>query len=118
MVVSVFFGIAFLRDWNENGPFPVLWPLLSFPNYAATKQRCSLCIAVIYGTMRVKGRWGRRPCVHRPPPGRLTVKQVKLAPLGERGTEKKGDFSLKNVNQNSQISQSVASDDLEETLLV
>ena len=22
-------GIAFLRDWNENRPFPVLWPLLS-----------------------------------------------------------------------------------------
>ena len=21
-----------LWDWNENGPFPVLWPLLSFPN--------------------------------------------------------------------------------------
>ena len=27
-----FFGIAFLQDWNENWPFPVLWPLLSFPN--------------------------------------------------------------------------------------
>ena len=27
-----FFGIAFLWDWNENGPFPVLWSLLSFPN--------------------------------------------------------------------------------------
>ena len=26
-----FFSIAFLRDWNENSPFPVLWPLLSFP---------------------------------------------------------------------------------------
>ena len=26
-VVWAFFGIAFLRDWNENGPFPVLWPL-------------------------------------------------------------------------------------------
>ena len=24
--------IAFLWDWNENWPFPVLWPLLSFPN--------------------------------------------------------------------------------------
>ena len=31
-VVWTFFGIAFLRDWNENWPFPVLWPLLSFPN--------------------------------------------------------------------------------------
>ena len=32
VVVWAFFGIAFLRDWNENWPFPVLWPLLSFPN--------------------------------------------------------------------------------------
>ena len=34
-VVWVFFGIAFLWDWNENWPFPVLWPLLSFPNFLA-----------------------------------------------------------------------------------
>ena len=33
--VWAFFGIAFLRDWNENWPFPVLWPLLSFPNLLA-----------------------------------------------------------------------------------
>ena len=31
-VVWAFFGIAFL-NWNENWPFPVLWPLLSFPNF-------------------------------------------------------------------------------------
>ena len=30
VVVWAFFGIAFLRDWNENGPFPVLWTLLIF----------------------------------------------------------------------------------------
>ena len=34
-VVWAFFGIAFLRNWNENWPFPVLWPLLSFPNLLA-----------------------------------------------------------------------------------
>ena len=34
-VVWAFFGIAFLRDWNENWPFPVLWPLLSFPKLLA-----------------------------------------------------------------------------------
>ena len=34
-VVWAFFGITFLWDWNENGPFPVLWPLLSFPNLQA-----------------------------------------------------------------------------------
>ena len=30
-VLWAFFGIAFLWDWNENWPCPVLWPLLSFP---------------------------------------------------------------------------------------
>ena len=32
VVVWAFFVIAFLWDYNENWPFPVLWPLLSFPN--------------------------------------------------------------------------------------
>ena len=35
VVVWAFFWIAFLWDWNENWPFPVLWPLLSFPNLLA-----------------------------------------------------------------------------------
>ena len=35
LAVWAFFGIAFLWDWNENWPFPVLWPLLSFPNLQA-----------------------------------------------------------------------------------
>ena len=35
VVVWAFFGIAFLWDRNENWPFPVLWPLLSFPNVLA-----------------------------------------------------------------------------------
>ena len=30
VVVWAFFGIAFLWDWSENWPSPVLWPLLSF----------------------------------------------------------------------------------------
>ena len=34
-VVWAFFSIAFLWDWNANWPFPVLWPLLSFPNLLA-----------------------------------------------------------------------------------
>ena len=39
-VVGAFFGIAFLWDWNENWPFPVLSlfqsrPLWSFPNLLA-----------------------------------------------------------------------------------
>ena len=35
VVVWAFFGIAFLWDWNETWYFPVLWPLLSFPNLLA-----------------------------------------------------------------------------------
>ena len=35
VVVWAFFGIAFPWDWNEDWPFPVLWPLLSFPNLLA-----------------------------------------------------------------------------------
>ena len=35
VVVWAFFGIAFLWVWKENWPFPVLWPLLSFPNLLA-----------------------------------------------------------------------------------
>ena len=34
-VVQAFLGIAFLRDCNENWPFPTLWPLPSFPNCLA-----------------------------------------------------------------------------------
>ena len=34
-VLWAFFDIAFLWDWNKNWPFPVLWPLLSFPNLLA-----------------------------------------------------------------------------------
>ena len=35
VVVWASFGIAFLWHWNENWPFPVLCPLLSFPNLLA-----------------------------------------------------------------------------------
>ena len=35
VVVWTFSVIAFLWDWNENWPFQVLWPLLSFPNVLA-----------------------------------------------------------------------------------
>ena len=34
-IVWMFFGIVLFGDWNENWPFPVLWPLLSFPNLLA-----------------------------------------------------------------------------------
>ena len=34
-VVRTFLNIAFLWDWSENWSFPVLWPLLSFPDLLA-----------------------------------------------------------------------------------
>ena len=39
VVVWMFFGIAFLWDWNENWPFPVLGPLQNFPNLLASSFR-------------------------------------------------------------------------------
>ena len=35
VVAWTFFGISLLWDWNENWPFQVLWPLLSFPSLLA-----------------------------------------------------------------------------------
>ena len=35
VVIWTFFGIAYLWDWDENWPFPILWVLLSFPNLLA-----------------------------------------------------------------------------------
>ena len=35
VVTWTFFGVIFLWHWNESWPFPVLWPLLSFPNLLA-----------------------------------------------------------------------------------
>ena len=32
VIIGTFFGITFLWDWNENWSFPVLWPLVNFPN--------------------------------------------------------------------------------------
>ena len=34
-VTGTFFCTALIWDWNENWPFPVLWPLLNFPNLLA-----------------------------------------------------------------------------------
>ena len=31
-VASTFFGTTLLGNWDENWPFPVLWPLLSLPD--------------------------------------------------------------------------------------
>ena len=48
VVVWAFFGIAFLWDWNETWPFPVLWPLLSIPICSHTE--CSTFTASSFRT--------------------------------------------------------------------
>ena len=54
-VVWAFFSIAFLWDWNENWPFPVLWPPLSIPNMLAYWVQH-------FHSPQIKGdpKWGRK----------------------------------------------------------
>ena len=52
-VVRAFFGIAFLWLWNENWPFPDLWPLLSLPvqpvvlSQWGTGEKGPACLGII-----------------------------------------------------------------------
>ena len=56
VVVWASFGIAVLWDWNENWPFPVLWPLLSFPNLLAliTFLICLVLFALLLSAKNTK----------------------------------------------------------------
>ena len=47
-VVWSFLVIIFLWDWNENWPFPVLWLLLSFPDF----------LAILSATLSQHHLWG------------------------------------------------------------
>ena len=58
-VVWSFFGISFLWDWNENWPFPVLWPLLSFPNLLYIE-----CSTFIVSSLRI---WNSSTGILSPP---------------------------------------------------
>ena len=64
-VVCAFFGIAFLWDWNENWPFLVLWPLLSFPNLL--EYECSTFTA---SSFRI---WNSSTGIPSPPLGLFVV---------------------------------------------
>ena len=48
VVVWTFLEIAFLWDWNENWPFPVLWPLLRFPDLLALSATLSLDYFLVF----------------------------------------------------------------------
>ena len=58
-VVWAFFGIAFLWDWNANWPFPVLWPLLLFPNLLAYRvQHFHSIIFLTWSQIMQPWMWG------------------------------------------------------------
>ena len=54
VVVWAFFGIAFLWDWNENWPFPGLWPLLSFPNLLAYWEQHFVPFHTLHGVLKAR----------------------------------------------------------------
>ena len=56
-VVCTFLGIAPLWDTNENWPFPVLWPLLSFPDLLAFWWTGRPGMLWLMGSQRVRQDW-------------------------------------------------------------
>ena len=72
VVVWAFFGIAFFWDWNENWPFPVLWPLLSFPNFWHIE-----CSTLIASSFRI---WNSSTGIPSPPLA-LVIVMVPKGPL-------------------------------------
>ena len=47
-IIWTLFGAALLWDWNKNWPFPVLWPLLYFPNLLALwVQHFNICVYIV-----------------------------------------------------------------------
>ena len=84
-VVWAFFGIAFLWDWNENWPFLVLWPLLSFPllyfYYKAFNSKVSWFVEDgFFPEKKIFGKW-RYNCDHYP---KGLEFQRKLSPRNEQ----------------------------------
>ena len=68
-VVWTFLEIAFFwGDWNENWPFPVLWPLLSFPN--CRHIECSS----LSSSFRI---WNSSTGIASPPPALFVVMLLK-----------------------------------------
>ena len=60
LVVWTLFSIVFLWDWNEKWLFPVLWPLLGFPNLLACWVQhfhSSTCIQIFWLNSR-RIHWG------------------------------------------------------------
>ena len=52
LMVSRFFSITFLGNWDEDWPFPVLWPLLGLPDL------------LMYWTLKLMSIESMIPCNH------------------------------------------------------
>ena len=73
VTVWTFFGIALLWDWNENRLFPILWPLLSFPNLLMYRVRhfssVQFSYSVVFDSLRPHESQHTRPPCPSPTPG-------------------------------------------------
>ena len=85
-VVWAFFGIASLWDWNENWPFPVLRPLLNFPNLAGIlsaplgqHQLLGLEIAQLEKTYNPKVKFVKLSSGHRTGKGQFSFQSQREA---------------------------------------
>ena len=57
VVVWTLFGIAFLWDWNENWPFPDLWPLLRFPDLLSSGQIFFFFLVAKFWKLKLSQIW-------------------------------------------------------------
>ena len=89
VVVWTLFGIALLWDWNENWPFPVLWPLLSFP--ICWHIECSTFTA---SSFRI---WNSSTGIPLPPRALFIVMLLKANWCHIPGWDKKKDNNLPRV---------------------
>ena len=87
VVVWAFFGIIYLWDWNENWPFPVLWPLLSFPNLLAYWVQ-----TFTTSSFRI---WNSSTGIPSPPLALFIVMLSKTHPIGSSQSPR--TFSLQSV---------------------
>ena len=96
VVIWAFFSIALLWDWNENWPFPILWPLLSIPNLLA--YWVIECRTLKASSFKVWGSSTGIPSLllallvvmltkaHLTPHSRISVSKCVIKPLGLSGS--------------------------------
>ena len=91
VVVWIFFGSALLWDWNENWPFPILWPPLSFPNLLGnviTRGKVGICFVLFYFLGNLEN-YGKLSSGHRTGIGQFSFQSQRRAmPKNAQATTK------------------------------